>query len=207
MNLGSEPAEQVVRMMLSGSEVALRLSGSALKNGLALLFAMIKNHKKVYGKVNMTKLLRETRDVRTFPMTPAQFRHFERLAKQYRVLYAGIQDKDNRHAAIDVLLPATELERANMIFERIKFVPEKEKQHAAEQREQAKETPERKKERRSERDSSGTRDSSSMNSAKESRATTSERPSVLDQLKGFAAEKQQAGVPTKMRHKSRPKAR
>ena len=206
MNLGSDPAEQVVRMMLSGSEVALRLSGSALKNGLAMLFAMIKNHKKVYGKVNMTKLLRETRDVRTFPMKPAQFQQFQRYAKQFRVLYAGIQDKGNRHGMIDVLLPVTELERANMIFEKIKFVPEKEQHPAKEQRDQAKENPERKKESRSERDSSVTRDSSSTPSGKESR-TMNERPSVLDKLKGFAAEKQEAGVPARTRAKSRPKAR
>ena len=37
MNVGGgEAADQMVRMMLSGTEVAVRLSGSALKNLLAL---------------------------------------------------------------------------------------------------------------------------------------------------------------------------
>lgn len=37
MNIGGgEAADQLVRMMLSGSEVAVRLSGSAIKNMLAL---------------------------------------------------------------------------------------------------------------------------------------------------------------------------
>ena len=37
MNIGGgEAADQLVRMMLSGSEVAVRLSGSAIKNVLAL---------------------------------------------------------------------------------------------------------------------------------------------------------------------------
>lgn len=36
MNIGGgEAADQLVRMMLSGSEVAVRLSGSAIKNMLA----------------------------------------------------------------------------------------------------------------------------------------------------------------------------
>jgi hypothetical protein len=78
MTEGSEAADQVVRMILSGSEVTVKLAGSALKNGLAMLFALLKNHKRVYGKVNMTKLLRETRDIRTFQMTPAQFRQSRR---------------------------------------------------------------------------------------------------------------------------------
>ena len=41
MNIGGgEAADQLVRMMLSGSEVAVRLSGSAIKNVLALTMAL-----------------------------------------------------------------------------------------------------------------------------------------------------------------------
>ena len=42
---GGEAADQLVRMMLSGSEVAVRLGGSALKNMLALTMALAKNNK------------------------------------------------------------------------------------------------------------------------------------------------------------------
>ena len=43
MNIGGgEAADQLVRMMLSGSEVAVRLSGSAIKNVLALTMALAK---------------------------------------------------------------------------------------------------------------------------------------------------------------------
>ena len=57
MSEASEAAEQVVRMMLSGGEIAVRLSGSALKNGAALLLALAKNHKNVFGKINLSKML------------------------------------------------------------------------------------------------------------------------------------------------------
>ena len=40
MSTGGEAADQMVRMMLSGSEAAIRLSGSALKNTLALTMAL-----------------------------------------------------------------------------------------------------------------------------------------------------------------------
>ena len=36
MNTGGEAADQMVRMMLSGGEVAVRLSGSAIKNLAAI---------------------------------------------------------------------------------------------------------------------------------------------------------------------------
>ena len=62
MNIGGgEAADQLVRMMLSGSEVAVRLSGSAIKNVLALTMALAKKHKTISGKVNLAKMLKETR--------------------------------------------------------------------------------------------------------------------------------------------------
>ena len=61
MNIGGgEAADQLVRMMLSGSEVAVRLGGSALKNMLALTMALAKNNKTISGKINLGKMLRET---------------------------------------------------------------------------------------------------------------------------------------------------
>ena len=50
MNIGGgEAADQMVRMLLSGTEVVIRLSGSALKNLLALTLALARNHKKLSG--------------------------------------------------------------------------------------------------------------------------------------------------------------
>ncbi len=120
MNVGGgEAADQLVRMMLSGTEVTLRLGGSALKNLLALTMALAKNKKVLVGKVNMKKMLKETRDLRQFPMTPEQYKQFARLAKKQRILFSAIRDRDDHGKLIDVILPVTELDRANQIFERI----------------------------------------------------------------------------------------
>ena len=122
MNIGGgEAADQLVRMMLSGTEVAVRLSGSAMKNVLALSLALARSHKRISGKVNLGKMLRETRDLRQFPMTPEQYRQFQRLAKRQKLLYSSIHDMDRRGRIIDVILPVTELDRANQIFERMLY--------------------------------------------------------------------------------------
>ena len=135
MNVGGgEAADQMVRMMLSGTEVAVRLSGSALKNLLALTMALAHNRKTLTGKVNMGKMLRETRDLRRFPMTPQQYKQFKKLAKKHKLLYSVICDKDDRGKLMDVILPVTELDRANAIFERILYTlpPEPERKPAKE---------------------------------------------------------------------------
>ena len=134
MNIGGgEAADQLVRMMLSFGEVSVRLGGSALKNVLALSMALAKNNKTISGKINLGKMLRETRDLRQFPMTPEQYKEFSKLAKKQKILFSAIRDKDGTGKLIDVILPVTELDRANMIFERVGYLsPEP----AAPQREQ-----------------------------------------------------------------------
>ena len=116
-----DAADEVVRMMLSGAELTLRLTASATKNLLAITIALAKSHKQLYGRTNMKKMLRETRDIRVFPMEQEQFRAFERQAKKYGLLYASIRDKGPDGKLIDVVLPATELDRANSVFEKIKY--------------------------------------------------------------------------------------
>ena len=129
---GGEAADQMVRMMLSGTEVAVRLSGSALKNLLALTMALASNRKTLSGKVNMGKMLRETRNLRRFPMTPEQYKQFKKLAKKHKLLFSVIKDKDDKGKVLDVILPVTELDRANAIFERILYTlpPEPERRPA-----------------------------------------------------------------------------
>ena len=123
MNIGGgEAADQLVRMMLSFGEVSVRLGGSALKNVLALSMALAKNNKTISGKINLGKMLRETRDLRQFPMSPEQYKEFSKLAKKQKILFSAIHDKDDKGKLIDVILPVTELDRANMIFERVGYL-------------------------------------------------------------------------------------
>ena len=123
MNVGGgEAADQMVRMMLTSGEVAIRLTGSAMKNMLALSMALAKDHKRLSGKINMGKMLRETRDIRLFPMTPEQYKRFCKLAKRQKLMYSAIHDMDPKgDKLIDVVMPVTEIDRADLIFERILY--------------------------------------------------------------------------------------
>lgn len=141
MNIGGgEAADQMVRMLLSGTEVVIRLSGSALKNLLALTLALARNHKKLSGKVNLGKMLRETRDLRQFSMTPEQYKEFQHRAKKQKLLFSAVRDRDDRGKLIDVLLPVTELDRANQIFQRMLYQePDRQPEAPIPERERTKE--------------------------------------------------------------------
>ena len=235
MNVGGgEAADQLVRMMLSGGEEVVRLSGSALKNALALSMALAKDHKTVSGKVNLVKMLRETRDVHRFAMSPEQYKKFRKRAKRQKILFSAVRDSDERGKVVDVILPVTEIERANMIFERIRYFGEP----AAERPTRAgflerfrKRRPERKgpcreEEREPVENSSvglpGEQEAAAKkefrsgpgSSAIEPSSTASndgaksERPSVLERLKGYRAQldAQRRSAPAKRKERQKVKS-
>lgn len=237
MNIGGgEAADQLVRMMLTGTEAAVRLSGSALKNMLALSLALAKNHKRISGKINLGKMLRETRDLRQFPMTLEQYHQFQKLAKRQMLLYSSIHDRDGHGKIIDVILPVTELDRANQIFERMLYQepsrhPEQqgpqeaekaaatrqkqprreERQEGAQSRQEGPVTQQQaqrpKKDFRSERDSRDTRTSSSTLRESGSTGMMPERPSVLERLKGYRAQLDRKSAPARQKTKNQHKTR
>lgn len=207
MNVGGgEAADQMVRMMLSGGEVAVRLSGSAIKNVAAISLALAKSHRTLSGRVGMGRMLKETRDLRVFPMSAEQYRQFRKLAGRQKLLYAAIRDKDGRTKLVDVVLPVTELDRANVIFRRMVYQPERDGQREAPER-TASGSP--KKESRWGR---GWRDTGERSPGRSGSGGTPEkddRPSVLDRLKGYREQldQQRGRAPAREKNRSQTKVK
>ena len=210
MNIGGgEAADQMVRMMLSGGEVAVRLTGSAAKNLLAISLALAKSHRKVSGRMRMGKMLQQTRDLRTFPMTQEEYRTFKKGAWEKKLLYAAIKNTRTPNGMVDVVMPPSEVERANLVFAQMMYrQPEAERQKAQEvpAKEKQPETP--KKDSRSGR---GSRDTSisSPTHAESAVRTMGERPSVEGRLKAYRAQLdgQRRSAPARQKAKSRKRAK
>lgn len=81
----------------------------------------------------MERMLQKTRDLRLFPMSPEQYKQFQKHAQKQKILFSAIKDRGGGGRVIDVVIPVTELDRANLIFERILYqgptrqAPEREK--------------------------------------------------------------------------------
>ena len=185
MTNSGDAAETVVRVMLTGTEITLRLTASAAKNLLALSVALAKQHKQISGKTRMKKILKDTRDIRVFPMTRAQYREFQKKSKPFRLLYASIRDRDGG-GQIDLVLPATELDRANLVFEKMLYRQE-DKSSGKEPTEKShgKEEPS-KNVSRWPPDLTATRDASARSEAMpQSRTMSSERESLILRLEEY----------------------
>lgn len=199
MTNGDE-ASELVRMMLHGGEVVLRLGGSALKNTIAFLMAMRQNNKIVYGKKSLSKLMKNFKDLRTFNMSYKQYQAFKKHSKGYKIPFAAIGSKKEKKGDVDLFLPQGNIEQANLVFAKIGYVPPAQN----EKQEQAR--PEDKKKERqptqSSRDSkakSTTREASSSSRTQTSRENQ-QKPSVEGKLLQFHKQ-------IKAQQATKPKAR
>ena len=95
MNLGSEPADQVVRYTLEGTEVALKLSGLAAKNFALFVYAVLKDQKKTRGKTRLVRMLKEQRPFKFFQIPREFLREFAKEARTHGLLYVPIRNKQN----------------------------------------------------------------------------------------------------------------
>ena len=206
MSLSSgDVADEVVRLALTGTEITLRMAASATKSLAVMTLALAKHQKQLSGKINMRKMLKGNRDIRVFTMTPQQYRKFRKKAKKYRILYSIVKDKDGKGRSIDVLMPATELERANAIFERIDYG-----------REQSVSQPQKTKEKEEKsknvdrsatvlRDTKDRRTFSRQNSTMPQSPQTmnNQKPSVEAKLEGYRQQQSATRGPTKTQRKRR----
>lgn len=118
---GGDAADEFVRIMLNGTEVAIRLTGSAAKNLAALLIAWSKNEKKVFGKTSMMKLLKSGEQLHVLTNMPVeQYKEFRRLAGK-KVLYAPFVNKRKGDSKLDVVLSEKSLPLINHILKRIGY--------------------------------------------------------------------------------------
>lgn len=197
--MNGEAADEVVRMVVNGSEVAIRLTGSAAKNLAAILVAWSKNHKKVYGKTSMMKLLRSGEELQVLSMTKEQYMDFKASARK-QVLFAPFVDKKSEDGKVDVVIAARSIPLVNHILDRIGYIhvePDKEELPK-------KDTPSR-------RSSSGARQQPEARQPDRSRPTEEQhndrKPSVLAQLEAnqrlVEQREQEASAPVRRKKKAK----
>lgn len=121
MNNSGDAAEQVVRLSLEGTEVTLRLAGSAAKNIAAALYAVFKNRdkNKIKGKQRLTAMLKSGKELKVFTIDEEHLKQFATEAKRYGVVYCALRGKEkSADGMVDILVRAEDASKINRIVER-----------------------------------------------------------------------------------------
>lgn len=120
MNLGSDPADQVVRYTLEGSEFALRMTGTAAKNFAVFVAAVLRDQKKTRGKTNLTRLLRVGKPLKFFSVPEERMREFTQEAKRHGLLFVPMRDRTNP-GSIEIAIWADDAAKVERIIDRMQL--------------------------------------------------------------------------------------
>ena len=118
--MSGDAADEVVRIMLNGTEVAVRLAGSGVKNLAAMLIAWSKKEKKPYGKTNMMRLLKSGEELQVISLDREQYKQFKELAKK-KVLYAPFLNTKEKDGKVEVVISSKSIPLVNYILRKIGY--------------------------------------------------------------------------------------
>ena len=119
-----DAAEQVVRISLEGTEVALKLTGSAAKNIAAMLYAVWKNRdkNKTKGHQRLSAMLKSGKELKVFTVSEEHLKQFATEAKRYGVVYCALRGKErSADGMVDIMVRAEDASKINRIVERFKL--------------------------------------------------------------------------------------
>ena len=184
MDVSGDVADLMVKEGIQLTEASIKLLAAGSKNLAAFLWALAKDNKKLVGKTNMSRLLREGKELKVFQIKEADLTDFQSFAKK-SVLFAAIKDNRRTDGMVDLVTNVDFVSQVNLFMER--------RGYGAPARDQGGETPKKDAPRARQGSSSQQRGNGSTASQTRTRPTRttdepSEKPSVKAKLDAYRAE-------------------
>ncbi len=182
MDVSAEAADVVVRESLQATEAAAKLTLEGMKNVAALLLAIAKQDMKVVGQTTAKRLARDPAPAVVIPIKAEDKAKFQKLAKEFGVLYFFAQKKGNDNGMLNVVSNENYAALLNAIMQQLGYpIPQKEQEEDTQKKAksrapQKKSSPER---------GSGLKPSQTTAGAVEQDSPTKKK---LDQLQRLAAQ-------------------
>ena len=182
MDVSAEAADVVVRESLQATEAAAKLTLEGVKNVAALLLAIAKQDMKVGGQTTAKRLARDPAPAVVIPIKTEDKAKFQKLAKEFGVLYFFAQKKGNDNGMLNVVSNENYAALLNAIMQQLGYpIPQKEQEEDTQKKAksrapQKKSSPER---------GSGLKPSQTTAAAVEPDSPTKKK---LDQLQRLAAQ-------------------
>ncbi len=129
MDVSAEAADVVVRESLQATEAAAKLTLEGMKNVAALLLAIAKQDMKVVGQTTAKRLARDPAPAVVIPIKAGDKAKFQKLAKEFGVLYFFAQKKGNDNGMLNVVSNENYAALLNAIMQQLGYpIPEKAKE-------------------------------------------------------------------------------
>ena len=117
MDVSGEVADLMVKESIQLTEASIKLLAAGSKNLAAFLWALAKDNKRLVGKTNMARLLKEGKELNVFRVKESDLAEFQVFAKK-NVLYAAVKDKRSDSGMVDLITNADFVSQVNLFMER-----------------------------------------------------------------------------------------
>lgn len=125
-DVSGETADLVVKETMQITEGAIKLAGIGLKNVAAFLIAISNQNNKVVGKTTARRLARDPAPAEIIHLKKEDMARFQKLAKQYGVLYFFVHKRDAKDGITNVVSNANYAPQLNAIMEELGYpIPQK----------------------------------------------------------------------------------
>lgn len=129
MDVSAEAADVVVRESLQATEAAAKLTLEGMKNVAALLLAIAKQDMKVVGETTAKRLAKDSAPAVVIPIKAEDRAKFQKLAKEFGVLYFIAQKKGNDTGILNVVSNQNYAAQLNAVMEQMGYpIPQKEQE-------------------------------------------------------------------------------
>lgn len=126
MDVSGEAADLGVKETMQVTEGAIKLAGVGLKNIAAFLIAISNQNNKVVGKTTAKRLARDPAPAEIIHLKKEDIGRFQKLAKQYGVLYFIVHKRGATDGITNVVSNANYAPQLNTIMEELGYpIPEK----------------------------------------------------------------------------------
>ena len=117
MAIENETADQVVRMVLQGSEVVLRLSGEAGIRLASMIYNALKGDLTTRGKATLWEFLKSGKDQKIFRIPDEYLKAFTKASKKFGFPFVVLKDRSNKDGLTDIMVYATDASKVNRVIE------------------------------------------------------------------------------------------
>ena len=191
MDVSAEAADVVVREGLQATEAAAKLTLEGMKNVAALLLAIAKQDMKVVGETTAKRLARDPAPAVVIPIKAEDKAKFQKLAKDFGVLYFFAQKKGNDSGILNVVSNQNYAALLNAVMEQMGYPIPRQAQEEEAPKKATSRAPQKKS---SQERGSGLKASQTTAAAAEKDSPTKKK---LDQLQRLAAQSRSAPERTK----------
>ncbi len=117
MAVENETADQVVRMVLQGSEVVLKLSGEASLRIGQMIYTALKDGHTTKGKATLWEFLKSGKDQKMFRIPDAYLKAFTKASKKFGFPFVVMKDKTKNDGYTDIMCYAADASKVNRVIE------------------------------------------------------------------------------------------